>query len=1117
MAGGSSFSGLAVKYSSSGNLEWSHTYNSPLSSVDGFTSVKQTKNGGYILAGSYFEGSNTSLTNAWLIQINSTGDSLWEHTYGSMGVVEVARDIVQITDGSYTIGGSKATSSRPFGDSWIFNVDANGDLQWETMNTTSPGSEIHSIKQTSDGGYLAAGSSYNNSNWDMMVYKTDANGNLQWQKNINTNVEENGLSVALTTDGGCVAAGYAYVTNYTDFLIAKLELPRVSISSNGGTIICGSGSKTFTASAGGSNYQWSTGATTQAITVNSTGTYSVTVDHCYTASETLTVLPSTLLQADPITGTMNVCSYQTYQYTTHPLAGATDYIWIIPAGMTLVDDGLNNPTDGIASNTITVTIKTSGALGLSVKAHNVCGVTGPASATFTPVRVTLVPATPGNISAANASVCPGTTAAYTVPAAARANSYNWIISGAASILSGQGTTTVTVLFDNAFNGGTLQVNGSNCVGPGAYNAGKVISKQTAPNPPLTISASSTKVCPLTSANYSVQQVSTATAYNWVAPAGATVDSGQGTRGVRILFDNTFTGGEVKVSASNCVGTSAFGSPLAISLPTAPSAPGNISGSSFTVCPLSSATYSVGPVTNAISYNWVAPTGATVDSGQGTRGVRISFDNTFNGGNLQVSATNCGGTSALSSPKAVSKQAVPAKPGTITGNTLVCGLSSANYSLANPVTNAISYNWIAPAGATVDSGQGTRGVKITFTGAFVGGGVQVSAIGCSGAGPLSNPLNVLPMTLPATPTIAHPTLLVCPNGTYSYTAISTNANYLKWTLPANTRIVATTNDSATIMIEVLPGFTVGTVSVVGVNCSGQSATPKNMVLSITPATPGAITGATSGVCDSTTSMTYYIAAMSGIANYKWTISAGTIQQSGTNTYIGTNIYIVADFPASFSSITVSVQALSNCNTPSIAKTVTVKQVPAALSAISGNNPVCPSTLNTYTVSTTTSGATYNWTIPTGFLYQSGQGTGSLVVKSQNSAGVFKVSASNACGSTAVVQKNITIQTSGCSSAKTDETTDVTEIVSNEGTATMKLYPNPSNGDFFIELSGIDETEPLQFDLYDINGQSVYRISKLMLNNDAPFMIESTKVLAKGLYFIRVSNQNINFEKKVLIAK
>src|SRR4029079_12937446 len=76
-------------------------------------------------------------------------------------------------------------------------------------------------------------------------------------------------SVTVTDANGCSATSAA--TNVT-----VNPLPAASITGSGPTTFCAGCSVTLTASSGAS-YAWSNGATTPSITVNDSGSYSVTV------------------------------------------------------------------------------------------------------------------------------------------------------------------------------------------------------------------------------------------------------------------------------------------------------------------------------------------------------------------------------------------------------------------------------------------------------------------------------------------------------------------------------------------------------------------------------------------------------------------------------------------------------------------------------------------------------------------------------------------------------------------------------------------------------------------------------------------------------------------------
>lgn len=59
-------------------------------------------------------------------------------------------------------------------------------VEWEKTFGGSSWDEAYSVQQTSDGGYIIAGStdSYGSGFRDVYLIKTDSNGNLEWQKHL---------------------------------------------------------------------------------------------------------------------------------------------------------------------------------------------------------------------------------------------------------------------------------------------------------------------------------------------------------------------------------------------------------------------------------------------------------------------------------------------------------------------------------------------------------------------------------------------------------------------------------------------------------------------------------------------------------------------------------------------------------------------------------------------------------------------------------------------------------------------------------------------------------------------------------------------------------------------
>ena len=129
-------------------------------------------------------------------------------------------------------------------------------------------------------------------------------------------------SITINGPGTYTVTGSSSCGSTTESRIVTLgTAPAVSIS--GVLEICPGESTTLTA-AGSGNFVWSTGSTNAAITVNSTGPYTVTATNgCGSASATANVVQS----AGPvvtISGTLAVCAGQS---TTLTASGADSYTW----------------------------------------------------------------------------------------------------------------------------------------------------------------------------------------------------------------------------------------------------------------------------------------------------------------------------------------------------------------------------------------------------------------------------------------------------------------------------------------------------------------------------------------------------------------------------------------------------------------------------------------------------------------------------------------------------------------------------------------------------------------------------------------------------------------------
>lgn len=166
---------LLVRTMANGDTLWTRKITNGVNSYEG-KSVVVNSDGTFTLAIDDSSAANDSDIRVMKLADAGSGAPISENSFGGT-LKDICKNIRATNDGGYVLGGI----SRSFGwvnpEMWIIKLDAGLNETWNRHFGASGHDHLHSLRHTSDGGYVATGHTRSfGPEWKIYLVKLDANG-----------------------------------------------------------------------------------------------------------------------------------------------------------------------------------------------------------------------------------------------------------------------------------------------------------------------------------------------------------------------------------------------------------------------------------------------------------------------------------------------------------------------------------------------------------------------------------------------------------------------------------------------------------------------------------------------------------------------------------------------------------------------------------------------------------------------------------------------------------------------------------------------------------------------------------------------------------------------------
>ena len=207
-------------------IEWQKCYGGTMNDVP--ANVKQTSDKGFVFCGNtnsnnngdvsgmHYNSASTLNSDIWVVKTNSTGTLQWQKCIGGLNN-DLSQSIQQTSDSGFIVAGTSysfdgdltSLGNNGLAVMFVVRLDKSGNIVWKTSVTNTYNAYASSVLEDDNGNFIVGGTFFTStvsSSANAELVKISASGSVIWKKTISTTLK--GITdLKPANDGGYIVLG----------------------------------------------------------------------------------------------------------------------------------------------------------------------------------------------------------------------------------------------------------------------------------------------------------------------------------------------------------------------------------------------------------------------------------------------------------------------------------------------------------------------------------------------------------------------------------------------------------------------------------------------------------------------------------------------------------------------------------------------------------------------------------------------------------------------------------------------------------------------------------------------------------------------------------------------